>query len=187
MFFDDFEKVEYTIPRFNISKQATNITNSIVLKFQSLTNSTLYYKYTIQDGETPLTIAHKLYGNQKYHWVLILLNNIVDVYFDWPLPSQQLTHHNQTKFGATLNDVVYYHNINTGDRVDEVDEVQVRIDHAAGNLPIELFPNTNQSISIDENEKKRDILVLRKDSLRLFINQFKELLSGGDVTNIRVI
>ena len=44
----------------------------------------------MKDGETPEIIASKLYGWSGYHWIILLVNNIIDPYFDWPLSGDDL-------------------------------------------------------------------------------------------------
>ena len=33
----------------------------------------------------PEHIAHKLYGNSELHWIVLMVNNITDLYRDWPM------------------------------------------------------------------------------------------------------
>ena len=49
-----------------------------------LTNKRLFYDYQIKDGDTSEIIAHKYYGSVNYHWVVNILNNILDPLLDWP-------------------------------------------------------------------------------------------------------
>jgi hypothetical protein len=46
--------------------------------------------YKIKDYETLPSIAYNLYGSPEYWWVIALLNNIHDINFDTPLPTEQL-------------------------------------------------------------------------------------------------
>lgn len=63
----------------------TNILTSIRFKEvvkQSVTN---YYPYTIKEGDRPDTIAQFYYEDERYFWVVLLSNNIIDPYYEWPL------------------------------------------------------------------------------------------------------
>jgi hypothetical protein len=44
----------------------------------------------VLDGETPDLMAYRFYGNPQYHWVLLIINNIVDPYQEWPLASKNV-------------------------------------------------------------------------------------------------
>ena len=45
--------------------------------------------YDVQDGETPEMIAHKYYGDINLHWTILVANDIVDYYEDWPMSVQR--------------------------------------------------------------------------------------------------
>ena len=44
---------------------------------------TLFENYSIEDNETPERLAYKLYLDSHLDWVILLVNNIVDVYEGW--------------------------------------------------------------------------------------------------------
>lgn len=46
--------------------------------------------YYITAGDSPDVVAAKLYGNPNYHWILLITNNIVNPYEEWPLGEQEL-------------------------------------------------------------------------------------------------
>lgn len=61
-------------------------------------NPMFFYKYTIQDGDTPESIAYKYYGDQYRYWLVLIGNDIFDPQFDWPLNSQQFEHYITEKY-----------------------------------------------------------------------------------------
>ena len=63
-------------------------------------NSNAFYKYQIQDGDTPEIIADKYYGNVEYHWVVLLFNDIIDPQFDWPLDQNSIIEYIDKKYTA---------------------------------------------------------------------------------------
>lgn len=46
--------------------------------------------YTVQDGETPESVATKVYGNPGYHWVILLINNITNPREEWVKTNRDL-------------------------------------------------------------------------------------------------
>ena len=46
-----------------------------------------FEKYTIQNNERPEQIADKVYGNVNYDWVVLLVNNIINIFFHLMLSS----------------------------------------------------------------------------------------------------
>jgi len=59
-------------------------------------NPLVFYKYDIQDTDTPEIIAYKYYGDSYRYWLVLLANEIMDPLWNWPLTTN--------KFGAYLND-----------------------------------------------------------------------------------
>jgi hypothetical protein len=85
-YFNYFPKTFYSSN--NTSTGLDSVTN-IIARFgfeQSLkNNSSAFYKYQIQESDTPEIIAHKYYGSAERHWIVLLFNDIIDPQFDWPL------------------------------------------------------------------------------------------------------
>jgi hypothetical protein len=85
-YFNYFPKTFYS--NDTASTGLDSVTN-IIARFgfeQSLkNNSSAFYKYQIQESDTPEIIAHKYYGNAEKHWIVLLFNDIIDPQFDWPL------------------------------------------------------------------------------------------------------
>jgi nucleoid-associated protein YgaU len=85
-YFNYFPKTLYTA---NNSSAGLDTVTNIIARFgfeQSLkNNSSAFYKYQIQESDTPEIIAHKYYGNAEKHWIVLLFNDIIDPQFDWPL------------------------------------------------------------------------------------------------------
>lgn len=50
-----------------------------------LNDPLLFYKYDIQDGETPEIIAHRYYDDPYYYWLILYANQINDPQWGWPL------------------------------------------------------------------------------------------------------
>jgi hypothetical protein len=51
----------------------------------SISNPYLFLPYTISDEDRPEDIAYYYYGSTDYTWLVLLANNIIDPYHDWPL------------------------------------------------------------------------------------------------------
>jgi len=85
-YFNYFPKTFYS--NDNASTGLDSVTN-IIARFgfeKSLkNNSSAFYKYQIQESDTPEIIAHKYYGSAERHWIVLLFNDIIDPQFDWPL------------------------------------------------------------------------------------------------------
>lgn len=59
-----------------------------------------YYPYTIKAGETPTSLAFDYYGSVEYVWIIFLVNDIVDPYYDWPLDEAVFNEFITNKYGS---------------------------------------------------------------------------------------
>ena len=49
----------------------------------------MFDKHRVTTGETPEMISYRFYGTMDYYWVVLLMNNISDRFYGWPLSEQQ--------------------------------------------------------------------------------------------------
>ena len=91
-YFAYFPKTIYNLADNNTGLDVvTNIISKFSFEESFKNNTTVYYNYVIGDGETPDMVASKVYGDSEKHWIILSLNNIVDVNTDWPLEQNSLT------------------------------------------------------------------------------------------------
>jgi len=144
-FFNYFPKTVYTA---NTNSPGLDTVTNIISRFgfeQKLKdNSAAFYKYSIQDSDTPEIIAHKYYDNSERHWIVLLFNDIIDPQFDWPLRYENFIKFVDTKYTAngaanttvqsglawamSVNNVQSYYKIVTRTNIDNesiVETIQV--------------------------------------------------------------
>jgi hypothetical protein len=63
-------------------------------------NSVVFYKYNIQEGDTPETVAHKYYGDPYKYWIVMYSNQLMDPLWDWPMNYQTFTDYLIAKYDA---------------------------------------------------------------------------------------
>jgi hypothetical protein len=76
----------------------TNIISRFGFEESLKQNSSIFYPYEIQDGDTPEMIASKYYGSSEKHWIVLLFNNIIDPQYDWPLDQRTLIKYINDKY-----------------------------------------------------------------------------------------
>ncbi len=87
-YFSSFPYVLY--PNFldesgNINIILKNITTRIVRKESLIDDKSIFYKYFIREGQTIESISNELYGTPIYYWTVMLINNKLDRFYDFPL------------------------------------------------------------------------------------------------------
>lgn len=209
-FYDLFPLIPYDISKENIVKQ-DYITN-IFLRFGFLSevkNNTLsYYEYLIRDQDTPENLADRLYDDPEYHWVILLMNDIVNPLFDWPLKQDAFDKFIIDKYGNRETAQALVHNYEQIIRRTDVstgvfNEIILEIDLPAYNaLPVSsletkiLSSGKNIEVLItrrvvdcytwenDKNETKRNIKLLKKEYLPKILGEFQGILSRSGVKSI---
>ena len=86
-------KVKTNIPVTDITKRfkITQLLNGV---------EAYYYDYEIQSGDRPDTIAYKLYGSSKLDWIVLLVNEIHDRYFEWALTDSEFQEYIVKQYGS---------------------------------------------------------------------------------------
>ena len=49
-----------------------------------------FSQYTIKNNQRPDQVAYDFYGDMQYDWVVLLCNNILNVYDEWPMTEDEL-------------------------------------------------------------------------------------------------
>lgn len=82
-YFTELPSVLYQFPD-NIVRQYSNISFRPAVIERVIRDASNFIEYTIEDGDTPDSIAYDYYGDATLHWVLLLTNNITNYYTQWP-------------------------------------------------------------------------------------------------------
>ncbi len=85
MYFNSFSKINYDIKGDGQFYSMTNLTKRVRFNKLVKENIVAFDFYDVQDGDTPEIVAHYYYQDAKLHWIILLTNDIVDVYTQWPM------------------------------------------------------------------------------------------------------
>ena len=84
-FFNAFPRMLYDLSGKGENYQVvTDIFRRVKIRNKIKDNISLLDKYDVFEGERPEDVAYKAYGSTDYFWVITLLNNIVNRYYDAP-------------------------------------------------------------------------------------------------------
>lgn len=195
-YFYEFPKLLYT--RDGVTNLVTNLLTRIATVKGEIDTSSLYYQYDVKDGDTPEIIASKYYGDAELHWVVLIFNDIIDPFYDWPMEYRQFIKFLTDKYGspATAQTTVHHYEkiIETTDNVSgEVTKKTYTIDLTSYNAlpaqPTEFINNMVTEITSrrivysydyenELNESKRKINLVRKELVGIIKEQFKQLMSA---------
>ena len=176
-YFNEFPVIDYNLTGVNgNSKKVTDIFRRIKVRSKIANNLSLFDKIDVPEGDNPEDIAYKAYGDADYFWVVCLMNNIVNRYYDWPLDEFNFQQFVADKYSNP--DGIHHYEITqssgkqTGDGPDDYShKIEVNSDTAGA-----------QSVSNIEHErrlqdKKRKIRLLQPAFLDAFLEEFKLLIN----------
>ena len=185
-YFKSLPDIQYRNPLTNLENDyvtAKNLFTRAKIRDDVLTAVTFLRSYTIEDGERPMDVAETMYGDPLYDWVVLITANIINVRNDWPMSSKTLYEYSVNKYGGDLNATKYY-------ETTEVKDNNGRLILASGykvdksftirdpdSFNINLNPVLGITNFLDEtrnNEKKRNIKLMRKDFLTQFLLDHQE-------------
>ena len=146
--------------------------------------ATFFQKYAIIDGERPDQLALKAYGDPFYDWVILLTNNMVNAQYDWPMTNYELQKVLEEEFDDAYSEIHHYETIKIGQYAAglHVDETFFNGQHKVNvNGTISLKngseicgPVTVAEHYTRENEKKREIYLLKPDYFQSFVDDFRK-------------
>lgn len=69
---------------------------------------TLYREYVVQNGLRPERVAFELYGDERFYWVILQVNDIDDFWNQWPLNQVELETFITERYGSAADEVCHY-------------------------------------------------------------------------------
>lgn len=173
MIFTFFDPVKYGKGELtNIFKNYRSYIDRVLVKYR-LKN------YYIKGSPRPEQLAYKLYGNTELYWVLLLINNIYDPYYDW-VTDQETAYQqaiqryrfaggNQVVFHMDHKGEKYYnlveHPVGTGNWYDKGDEHHRYLQYSGTLRAIDTYEEFTL-----KNEDKRSIMIIDPSDISRFVD-----------------
>ena len=149
---------------------------------------TLFTEENVRDGERPEDIATRLYRNPFYNWTILVINDITDVYSQWPKSVQQLQNFINDKYD---NPMATKHHVTTevkdanGNIIVPAGKVvpsNFQIAYYNGSTTVTATPVvsvTHEQYEFEQNAKKSRIQLIKPSLIEDFVDQYFKLLSKG--------
>jgi len=170
MYFSHFPLIEYDSVGQGNPKGVTNLLRRVAVRAKVKTNTALYDTYDVKEGETPEMIADRLYDDVNLHWVVLMFNDIVDRYHQWPMTTGSFNKYVADKY-TDINAVHHYEISETsGDRELKID-VGITNDDYPSATPI-----TNYEYEVARQNELRNIKLLDPRYVSDFVDEYKELI-----------
>jgi len=190
MYFNTIPKIYYDSEGTGNPKVVTNLLRRVALRAKVKVNLLLFDTYSVREGETPEIIAHKLYDDPELHWIVMLVNNVIDRYHDWPMAEAQFNSYLNQKYvdadGNPDTDAIHHYEItqtsgSTTKKIEVVDTLVV-ID---GVLKPTNYPNataiTNYEYEQRRQDELREIRLLDPRYRDTFIEEYENLMNESSI------
>ena len=158
----------------------------ILTEFKS--QVTMFDEDTVGDGERPEDIATRLYRNPFYNWTILVINDITDVYSQWPKSVQQLQDFINQKYS---NPMATKHHVTTEVKdannniivpAGKVVPSNYSVAYYNGSTTITATPVvsiTNATYETELNSKKQNIQVVKPDLIEDFVSVYYDIANKG--------
>ena len=155
-------------------------------------NLTFFEKFIVQGDDRPDNVANEVYGDPFLDWVVLLSNNIVNVQSEWPLSQADfftylnekydnetvlysgIHHYEANEVKTTNNDII----IASGTRVSVGQSVSYFDDGLENQVVVTdiALPVTNYTFEENENNKKREIFLLKPIYLSIVFDDLERIM-----------
>ena len=175
MYFSEFPTIPYDAEGNGKFKDVKNLLRRVGIRAKVKSNTMLYDTYDVKNGETPESIAFKLYDDAELHWVIMLINDITDRFHDWPLTEAQFLQFINEKYSNP--NAIHHYEIE-----QESGDTSIKIDIGTSNSDYPLATAiTNYEYEQEEQDNKRKIRLLDPSFIDSFVDEFKILMKESNI------
>ena len=191
----DFEYVNRTEDGKRISDytKVKNLFKRGKLREDIFQETTFFEQYQIQGDDRPDNVAQKVYGDAALDWVVLLSNNIINIYEEWPLPQESfdayllekynddydklyngIHHYESNEVTNSQGVVIFPKGVRVGaaqsvSYFDQVSNQQVTVNPVSKGI-------TNYDYEIKLNDDKRNIFLLKGMYLNIVYDDIEKMM-----------
>ena len=175
-------------PKFLLAK---NIWQRAEVLQDKKSNLTIFDEYVVKNGERPEDVATTMYNNPFYNWTILIINDIVDFYNQWPRSTKQLQEYVEQKYDqpmGTKHYVTYEVKDDNGNVVCPAGKIvpqDFQIAFYNGTTTVTANPTvsvSNYQYEDELNSKKEKIKVIRPEFIEDFVESYYELIGRRETT-----
>jgi hypothetical protein len=176
-YFNTMPTIEYQ------GKTAKNIISRVVLAFNQYNQPLGFYDYVIEDDMRPDQIAYFYYDDANLAWLVMLANNMVNPYFDWPLTTDQFNRNIIKKYGSigqAKSTIIHYRHVHLGGIISpDTYALGVAEGTLFGDLQItasDYLPVYLYNDELEKNEAKRSIKLIDVKYVETIKSEIKKVM-----------
>lgn len=199
-YFSAIPKISYTLDDYITEQVVTDITRRVTLEKEFSNNNAFFETYDVLENETPEEVSYRFYGTTNLHWLVLLVNNIIDPRFEWPQTDSQIYEQTEKKYGGSESVFARNRAFNQDDY--RVETFFLLAENSTHKNPIRLTfqtnaengvptkqpiayadsPNisrfdTNYDVEIKSNETYRNIKIVKPEIVEEIVRNYQILIS----------
>ena len=175
MYFDNFPTIPYDAEGNGKFKDVKNLLRRVGIRTKVKVNAMLFDTYDVKNGETPESIAFKLYGDSELHWVIMLINDITDRFHDWPLTEAQFLQFINDKYDDVNATHHYEISQQSGNTKKKINIGTDNTDYPAATAI------TNYEHEQEVQDNKRKIRLLDPTYINQFLSEYQSLMQESNI------
>jgi len=176
MYFSQFPKILYDIKGTDEYKVIPDIFRRIKIRSKVKDNYALFDSYDVNNGEKPEDVAFKVYGSADYFYVVLLMNQVLNRYFEWPLSDLDFENYMKDKYGDSLYQIHHYEKVQESGRIkaEGPDDYSHLVECNSTDAGAQSVSNYEYELRIQD--KRRKIKILNPGYLSSFLLEFEKLI-----------
>jgi hypothetical protein len=196
-FFSDFPKIGYSLDDNATQQVVVDILKRVIVQKEYQENASYYEEYDIKHGETPEEVSFRFYGTTSLHWIILMVNNIIDPRFNWPMSEENLVKQVESKYGGENN--IFTLNRAKDAKGYQVETFFILSEESTHKEPIRLIYEgledsintpviyqqsetiadfeSNYEVESQKNEKLRSIKIIKPEIVQDIVTNYKQLIS----------
>ena len=127
--------------------------------------------YDVKDGETPEMIAHKYYDDPELHWTILVVNDVIDYYTQWPMSVQKFEEFMKDKY-TNPQGIHHYEISQTSGNTELVIDVGMNTTDYPSATAI-----SNYTYEDRLQEQRRQIRLIQPQYMGGFVKEFEKKLN----------
>ena len=182
MYFKNFPTIIYDAVGNGEFKDVKNLLRRVAIRAKVKSNTLLYDTYDVKEGETPESIADKLYDDPELHWIVLLVNDITDRYHQWPMNYSQFNEFIADKYDD-IDGTHHYELAQSSGNTDT--KIEVYNNSALYTGDSDFYSNatiiTNREYEEQQQEIKRQIRLLDPRYVEDFTEEYITLMNETSI------
>ena len=175
MYFSLFPKGFYDLKGNGNPKLVVDLMRRVKIRSKIKDEASLYDKYDVVDGDTPESIAFKYFGNAQLHWVILMLNDMTNRYYDWPLNVYDFEKYVNEKY-TNPDGVHHYEKVQSSGPQTSTDYSHL-IECVSTDVGAVSVSNREYEDRIQE--RKRQIKLINPGVLPILLEEFQQLITNN--------